>query len=368
MTHTFASAGKDVLVTGAAGFTGSMLVRKLETRGAAVRAFVRPGIGPEDLQHLPARLLRGSIVDPDAIAEAMAGVTHVFHLATLFRSPHVSYQELYDVHVRSTMRLAEAAARLRPMPRFVHVSTVGVHGHIESPPADESYPLNPRDDYQATKAEAEVWLREFGKREGLPVTVVRPTPIYGPGDRRLFKLFWMVAKSMVLTLGSGKQLYHLVHVDDLTDFLLHVADLPEAAGEVYICGGDEALRFDDLVQIIAECYNRNPHIVRLPVKPVLALAEACERILPRLGIHPPIFKRRVHFFLFDRSFEISKMLQTGFQPRYRTREGLRETAQWYLDNAWIQIGRRTSTAFTLVRDLAAADLAVELLMHVAPRI
>jgi len=359
-------AGKEVLVTGAAGFTGSALVRKLAARGAAVRAFVRPGKGPETLENLPARWLGGSIMDPGDVAEAVAGVSHVFHLATLFRSPRATYDELHDVHVLATKRLAEAAARQRPMPRFVHVSTVGVHGHIAHPPADENYPLNPRDNYQATKAEAEVWLRDFAHREGLPITIVRPTPIYGPGDRRLFKVFLMVARSLVLTLGSGKQLYHLIHVDDLTDFMLYIADLPESVGEVYICGGDEVMRFDDLVRVIADHYGRKPHTLHMPISPALALAAVCEKVFPWFGIESPLFKRRVHFFLCDRSFEITKMRQTGFQLQHATREGLRETAQWYLDHAWIQLGRRQSTAMTAVlKDVTTASLAAEALLRMA---
>jgi nucleoside-diphosphate-sugar epimerase len=355
-------AGKEVLVTGAAGFTGSVLVRKLAAQGAAVRAFVRPGKGSETLEDLPARWLGGSIMNSGDAAEAVSGVSHVFHLATLFRSSHAAYEELHDVHVVGTMRLAEAAARQHPMPRFVHVSTVGVHGHIEHPPANEDYPLNPRDNYQATKAEAEIWLRDFAQREGLPITVVRPTPIYGPGDRRLFKLFWMVARSIVVTIGSGRQLYHLVHVDDLTNFLLYVGELSEAVGEVYICGGDEAIRFDDLVAVIAAHYGRNPRMLRIPVRPALALAGVCEKVLPWFRMESPIFKRRVHFFLFDRSFAITKMRQTGFELRHATREGLRETAQWYLDNAWIQLDRRPSLAVRAVlKDVTTTSLAAETL-------
>jgi nucleoside-diphosphate-sugar epimerase len=358
MDDTFSPVRPHVLVTGAAGFTGSVLVRKLAARGAAVRALIRPGKGPAHMADLPARRLSGSILEPHDVAAAVTGVSHIYHLATLFRSPHVGYHELYDVHVRATMLLAEAAARQRPMPRFVHVSTVGVHGHVTHPPADEDYRFSPGDDYQATKAEAEIQLREFARREGLPVTIVRPAPIYGPGDRRLYKIFWMVARSLVLSIGSGRQLYHLVHVDDLTDFILHVGDLPEAAGEVYICAGDEPCRFDDLVRVIAEHYDRSPRMLRLPAGPALAFAATCEKVLPRIGIRPPLFSRRVHFFLSDRAFSTAKMLATGFRPQHPTRDGLRQTAQWYLDQGWIRLGRR-SAATVLRQGASAAALAAE---------
>ncbi len=365
MDDPCATVPREVLVTGAAGFTGSALVRKLAARGDNVRAFIRPGKGPADMEDLPAQWLGGSILDRDQVGAAVAGVSHIYHLATLFRSPHTGYRELHDVHVRATMQLAEAAVRQRPMPRFVHVSTVGVHGHIEHPPADENYRFKPGDDYQATKAEAEIWLREFARREGLPVTIVRPAPIYGPGDRRLFKIFWMVARSLVFSIGSGRQLYHLVHVDDLTDFILHVADLPAAAGEVYICAGDEALRFDDLVRVIAEHYGRSPRILRLPAGPALAFADTCEKLLPRIGIRPPLFTRRVHFFLSDRAFSTAKMLGTGFRPRHATREGLRETAQWYLDQGWVRLGRR-SAAGALRQGASAAAVAAQSFLEVLP--
>jgi len=100
----------------------------------------------------------------------------------------------------------------------------------------------------------------------------------------------------------------------------------------------------------------------VPAGPALALAGVCEKVFPWFGIESPLFRRRVHFFLFDRSFSIAKMRQTGFQLQHATREGLRETAQWYLDHAWIQRGRRASTAVTAaLKDLTSASLAAEAL-------
>ena len=329
----------EVLVTGAAGYTGSSLVRKLVAQGASVRGLVRETSDVSHLAHLPIRWLRGSVSDPELVREAVQGTDVIFHLATPYRRAHVSYEEMHDVHVVSTQLLAQEAVRAKTMPRFVHVSTVGVHGHIANPPADESYPMHPGDEYQSTKAEAEVWITEFSRQEGLPTTVIRPAAIFGPGDRRLFKIFWMVAHRLVPVIGSGKHLYHLVHVEDLTDFLIFVSEDPAAIGETYICGSEKAVSYQHLLRTIASQYGRGFSVLRLPAAPLLALADLCERVFPALKMNPPLYRRRVAFYLCDRSFDTRKMRSTGFVPRRSMDSGLRETAQWYLDKGWLRLSQ-----------------------------
>ena len=327
-----------ILVTGAAGYTGSFLVRKLVARGASVRGLVRETSDISHLADLPIRWVRGSVFDPATVKEAVEGTDAIFHLATPYRRGQADAQEMHDVHVVSTQLLATEAVRQKTIPRFIHVSTVGVHGHIEEPPADETYPMHPRDEYQRTKAEAEVWITEFGRREGLPVTVVRPTAIFGPGDRRLFKIFWMVAHHLVPVIGSGKHLYHLVHVDDLTEFMIYVSENPRAIGETYICGSEQAISYQHFLRTIASQYDRTFSIVRLPAAPMLALADFCERVFPALKLNPPLYRRRLTFFLHDRSFDTHKMRATGFKPRRSIDAALRQTAQWYVDQGWLRLG------------------------------
>src|SRR4029450_13488860 len=111
----------------------------------------------------------------------------VVHVAAVYRTaghPDAYYR---DVNVGGTERLLEASAR-EGVRRFVHTSTVGVLGHIEHPPADEGAPFAPGDIYQETKAEAERLALDFGRARGLPVAVMRPGAIYGPGERRAVEL------------------------------------------------------------------------------------------------------------------------------------------------------------------------------------
>src|SRR5262249_57195450 len=101
--------------------------------------------------------------------------------------------------------------------RVVHCSTVGVHGDVERPPANEDAPLRPGDVYQETKLDGERLARDHGASTKIEVTIVRPSGIYGPGDRRLLNMFRGVVKSRFPILGRGEIYYHLTYIDDLVD-------------------------------------------------------------------------------------------------------------------------------------------------------
>src|SRR5690606_28549338 len=107
------------------------------------------------------------------------------------------------VNARAVAALIEAAS-VTGVRRVGHCSTVGVHGDVEHPPANEDAPLRPGDVYQETKLEGERLGREAAERTGVELVIARPTGIYGPGDRRLFKLFGQIARGRFIMLGSGR--------------------------------------------------------------------------------------------------------------------------------------------------------------------
>jgi nucleoside-diphosphate-sugar epimerase len=327
-----------VLVTGATGFTGSVLLRKLINQGLNVVAIARSSSNLQPIEDLPIEWIRGDVFDEDIVKKAAKGTSYIFHLATPYREAKLPDSGFYQVHVLSTQLLAKAALEEPNFKRFVHVSTVGVHGHIEHPPADENYPINPGDIYQKTKVEAEQWLRNFAQQTGLAIAVVRPAAIYGSGDKRLLKIFQMVSQQWIPVIGKGNHLYHLIHVEDLADFLIHAAVHPQAIGEVFICGSKEAVSFQKMVGIISEYYQLPVKFIRLPAEPLFALSDVVEFVCKPLGIEPPIYRRRLAFFTKDRAFNTTKMRElAGFIPSYSDEEGLRKTAQWYLDRGWLNL-------------------------------
>ncbi|MEI6166711.1 MAG: NAD-dependent epimerase/dehydratase family protein [bacterium] len=325
------------LVTGATGFTGAVLIKKLCECGIRVSAIARASSNREALQALPIEWIEGNVYDPDTVTRAVAGVDFIFHVAAAYREAGIADETYRKVHVDSTQLLARAALNNPGFKRFVHVSTVGVHGHIETPPANELYPFSPGDIYQQTKAEAELWLRDFAPKNGLPFTVIRPAAIYGPGDRRLLKIFKMATWPVFPVLGRSRgQLYHLIHVEDLAGIFIQAALHPKAQGEVFIGGDPRALALADIVSIISTEYGRQARMLRIPAWPFFWLAALCETVCRPFGIAPPIYRRRVAFFTKDRSFDTTKLRTLlDFHYSRTTEQGLRETARWYRDHNWI---------------------------------
>ena len=218
----------------------------------------------------------------------------------------------------------------------MHCSTVGVHGDVEHPPANEDAPLKPGDVYQETKLEGERLAREAGERQGVEVVIVRPSGIYGPGDRRLLKLFRGVARRRFPFLGSGEIYYHLTHIDDLVEGFRLCGSHPAAAGRTYILAGAEVTTLNDLVALIAEAAGVKPPSVHLPVWPFWMAGAACEAVCVPLGIEPPIYRRRVDFYTKSRAFDITRARQEiGYAPQVGLREGIARTLAWYRGSGWI---------------------------------
>jgi len=325
---------RNILVTGATGFTGSVLIRKLLEAGANVSAIRRNT--SKFSQELPVKWIVGDVYDPATIDTAVENIEYVFHVAAAFREAKIEDIEYHRVHVESTKMLAERLVGRSDFIRFVHVSTMGVHGHVENPPGNEESPYAPGDQYQITKLEAELWIRDFARQNNFPVTVIRPTGIFGPGDRRLLKVFKMAKAPFYPILGGGQCLYHLIHVEDLADAMMLAAVHENGVGEVFLVGNESAIALEDMVKVIARELQTTPRPIRLPAAPFFCLGALCEVICRPLGIEPPIYRRRVAFFTKDRSFDTSRIRnRLGFRTVFTNETGLCQTARWYRENNWL---------------------------------
>jgi nucleoside-diphosphate-sugar epimerase len=218
----------------------------------------------------------------------------------------------------------------------VHCSTVGVHGDIDHPPATEDAPLKPGDIYQVTKLEGERIGRAAADDTGMELVIARPTGIYGPGDRRLLKLFRGVARRRFPILGSGRIFYHLTHVEDLIDGFRLCASVPQAAGRTYILAGPEVTTLNELVSIVASQAGVPAPRLHLPVWPFWTAGAVCEALCTPLGIEPPLYRRRVDFFTKSRAFDISRArAELGYDPKVRLRDGIARTLAWYRNAGWL---------------------------------
>jgi dihydroflavonol-4-reductase len=325
-----------VLVTGATGFTGGHLAQALASRGYAVRALVRD---PARATFLTAssgvELAVGTLEDRASLDRAARGIDIVYHIAAIYRQaglPEGRYRAINATAVQSVIEAAAGAGAKR----VVHCSTVGVHGDIEHPPANEDAPLRPGDVYQETKVEGEVVARQTAADTGMPVVIARPTGIYGPGDRRLLKLFRGVARRRFVVLGSGQIYYHLTYIDDLVEGFRLCGETPAAAGRTYILAGGEVTTLDELVKLVALEAGVRPLGVHLPVWPFWAAGAVCEMLCAPFCVEPPLYRRRVDFFTKSRAFDITRARkELGYEPRVALREGIRRTLEWYRKAGWI---------------------------------
>ncbi|HEU4680237.1 MAG TPA: NAD-dependent epimerase/dehydratase family protein [Gemmatimonadales bacterium] len=327
---------RSVLVTGATGFTGRHLVRSLTADGYRVRVLARSAARAASL---PAGVdvREADITDPRAVSKALDGIDTVYHLAAAYREASHREEGYREVNVGATRNLLEAASHAG-IERFVHCSTVGVHGHVANPPADESAPYSPGDPYQRTKCEAEILALTYARERGLPLSVARPTAIYGPGDTRLLKMFRMVANGTFIMLGKRDIYYHMVFVDDLVAGLRLLGTHPKAVGEVFILGGERYYTLSTITALIAGLLGVRPPWVRLPALPFQIAGSLCEAICVPLGIEPPIYRRRVDFFTKSRAFTIAKAQRLlGYQPQVPLEAGLRSTLDWYIRNGHIAV-------------------------------
>ena len=294
-----------VLVTGGKGFLGSNLVSRLSDLGHKIRILARPNNqqiqnGKSDID-----IIWGDIRDPEAVDRAVNGVDRVIHLVSNFRKGGSDKKEAYAINVQGTENILNAALEYH-VKQVIHCSTIGVHGNVHSIPADEKTPFNPGDIYQRTKLIAENKVWEFYNNTKLPITVVRPISMYGPGDLRMLKLFRMIKKGRFVIVGSGTPFFQPAYIDDVVQGFIKCLFNEKAIGEVFIIGGEEYLPLNHLFRLIAEELGVDPPKIRVPLMPVLWLAAFCEFICTPLNLEPPLHRRRVSFFQNNRAFSINK--------------------------------------------------------------
>src|ERR671919_114312 len=243
------TAGK-VLVTGASGFAGGALARRLASHNAPIRVLVRDTARAAPLANLGIEIAKGDLRDPAALREVMRGVDVVYHIAALYRRQGVEPRVFRDINATGVQHLLDAAVDAG-VSRFVHCSAVGVHGHVERPPAAEDAPFAPGDLYQESKLKGERIAARYMAEGRLPITIFRPAGIYGPGDLRFLKLFRGIKRGRFPMVGNGRALYHWVYIDDLVDGILRCGTAEEAIGETYILAGPEYTTLNELVASVA---------------------------------------------------------------------------------------------------------------------
>jgi nucleoside-diphosphate-sugar epimerase len=323
-----------LLVTGATGFIGSHLAEAALKAGHEV---VGTGLADRPLerriaQHLTAqgiKVIPASLVDRAAMERALDGVTHVCHLGVAMREAGTDDRLFDTVNVQGTVDLLRAAATAGAK-RLVFCSTTGIYGHRVAGVVNERSPLNPGNVYEMSKVRAEAALREAAPQLGIEQVILRPSDVYGPRDARLLKLFRGVSRGRFPLFGDGTGRRHMVYVADVVEaFMLACMD-PRAADADLILAGPEVTTLRGLLDLLVGCFGRRSFGPRLPLAPMMTAAAVVEDVCTRFGIEPPIYRRRMDFYVSDAEYDVARARSTlNWEPRTTLGEGLRATIASY---------------------------------------
>lgn len=333
-----------VLITGATGFLGQRLARRLLAEGTPVRILARSVSRARLLVQEGADLIEGEITDGDVVRRALDRITVVYHLAGKLFIPGVPAAEYRQIHVEGMRTLLAACHEQATLERLVHCSTTGVLGVTGAVPADETSAPRPTNVYEQTKLEAEQLARE-ASRDGLGVVIVRPGLVYGPGDLHLLGLFRTIERGLFRPIGRRPVWLHPIYVDDLTEAFLRCGQHPRALGECFHIAGQEPVTIAALAATIADALGVARPRGTIPL-PVAAAVAAAGNLLPTsLRSKAPLTPSRLDFLTHSRVYDVAKARDwLGFTAPTSLADGMARTVAWYQEGGYLPAARATHLA------------------------
>ena len=319
-----------ILVTGVSGFVGSAVALKLAASGAHVRGLVRASSARTNLAEFPGELVEGDARDPVAMAQAMAGVRHLYHVAADYRIWARDPEEIVRNNRASTAAVMEAALA-GGVERIVYTSSVATLLPHHGRPSDETRPATPEQAvgaYKRSKVVAERLVEWMVREQGLRAVIVNPSTPIGPRDARPTPTGRIIVEAasgrMPAFVESG---LNLVHVDDVADG--HIAAMARGRiGERYVLGGqDVALR--EMLASVAGIVGRKPPTVRIPRAPLFPLAWVNEQVARVTGKDPFLTLDSLRMAAHDMYYSSAKAeAELGYRAR-PYREALAEAIAWF---------------------------------------
>lgn len=325
-----------VLVTGATGFLGTRLVRRLLWSGVRVRVLVRSASMAQSFAERGVAAVVGEITDSRQLRDAVDGAAVIYHLAGRLLVPGVPAAEYHRTHVEGTKAVLSVCQGEPGVKRFVHVSTTGVLGVTGPRPADETAPIRPTNVYESTKAEAELAVRDSWL-EGFPAVIARPGLVYGPGDLHLLPFFRSVLRRQFRPIGSQPVWLHPIYVDDLTEGLIRCGERPRAPQECFHLAGRQPVSLADLAQAIAQAGGTRLPAGHIPIKAARALAVVGDQLPTGLKRSAPLTRSRVDFLTHSRVYDVTKAARLlDFHPTTALSTGIAQTIAWYQREGYLE--------------------------------
>jgi nucleoside-diphosphate-sugar epimerase len=321
-----------VLVTGATGFVGGAVALRFISENCTVRTLVRKASDTAALAAAGCELRYGDITAAASVGEAMAGVDAVVHCAA-FASDWGPRETFEQVNIEGSRHIFDAALE-SGVKRVVHFSTSDVFGvYTDGRVIDDTFPLKGTGfPYSDTKAEADRMALAYAQERGLPVAVIRPMWVYGPGDRTFFpELIHAMRTHQMVFFGSSRNTIPLCYIDNLVDAVVLALTHDRAVGQGYLVGDGAVITWRELTDLLADRLNLPKVTLTIPLSLAKTVAVGAETWgkMKKSTKRPALTRYELEIGGRDMHYSNAKICRDlGFSPRVLPEEGMARTVDW----------------------------------------
>ncbi len=324
-----------ILLTGANGFIGSLVAKKLISQNYKVRSFVRSASNLRWITNLKTEIFYGDILDKVSIKNALKDIDYVYHLAGVTKSYKPDGYERGNFQGTKTIidTIIENKIKLK---RFLFSSSQAAYGPSSTlEPIDEDHFPNPLTFYGKSKMKAQQYVEKYSDQ--IPTTIIIPSAVYGPRDTDVLEFFKTVKLGIVPQLGGRDKYASMVHVSDLADGIIAATQSNQTVGKKYFLTNPNPYSWGEIARITLNHLGKRAIHISIPL-PVInglaAITETISRVTKKENIlsRQKVIEMKQDFWIC--SPERAKN-DFGWQAQIELDEGIKETLGWYVSKGWL---------------------------------
>lgn len=322
-----------VLVTGGTGFIGSHVVEKLCNEGFSVRCISKDLLNTEELNACDVEIIINDLNNNINWDSVLSDVDIVYHIAGVTRARY--YKEYYEQNFIATKNFIKVCSEYSNIKRFVYLSSLTAVGpELNNIKVDETTEYHPVSDYGKSKMLAELEVLKY--RDKIPVTILRPSAVYGPRERNLFIYMKTIKRGFQLVIGLRKKYNNLIYVNDLADAIVSFSLNEKAQDQIYFIGSELSYSNELIGQTMSRVINKHPLNIYVPhciVFSICGIAELIGKVFNKDVLLNIQKARELTQSRWNCSVEKAKSI--GFSPKISLYDGFFNTYSWYQKAGWL---------------------------------